>query len=487
MPVNMPDTTSPLRQSCDRCRELKVRCKPSPTISILQTGANGLPLCVRCARAGADCTYSRKDPLSMYLTNGFEANSQRTAQQRTGRPHLPRQRPRQPSTPARQNQTSLGITTLGRSEPVIDFSPDVPNETLLQTLFSLEANGFGQSASEEVTHLNELSPGGSPDMFPELMRNDNQPQLQQYSGGFSAVLPDPPISALESAPDPLEKDTLDLAALNIRIYKMTRAMSDQDGIIASAKKPPTDEMIDIIRCVLQVLDRIVARTADGRDAQLRLSPDSLQSELEHNLNMHAIDPPKYLSSTTTLGSALDTGIVFMVLACHQRILDMFKNICLSLHRHICSSTGTSSGQGYSTETRSSMSTEGQPLKELSNAELAMAVELMTHLIDRLDRGLYQLALAMGALNDTADPLGPSTSLQNSLAETCEGSHTITPSRQSTEKFEGSHTISQASDQEENNSCLYAAKSVTGIVQQKQAALNMHLQLLKRSIRQSDGI
>ncbi|KAI6081402.1 hypothetical protein F4821DRAFT_27351 [Hypoxylon rubiginosum] len=436
MPVNMPDTTSPLRQSCDRCRELKVRCKPSPTISILQTGANGLPLCVRCARAGADCTYS--------------------PQQRTGRPHLPRQRPRQPSTPARQNQTSLGITTLGRSEPVIDFSPDVPNETLLQTLFSLEANGFGQSASEEVTHLNELSPGGSPDMFPELMRNDNQPQLQQYSGGFSAVLPDPPISALESAPDPLEKDTLDLAALNIRIYKMTRAMSDQDGIIASAKKPPTDEMIDIIRCVLQVLDRIVARTADGRDAQLRLSPDSLQSELEHNLNMHAIDPPKYLSSTTTLGSALDTGIVFMVLACHQRILDMFKNICLSLHRHICSSTGTSSGQGYSTETRS-------------------------------NRGLYQLALAMGALNDTADPLGPSTSLQNSLAETCEGSHTITPSRQSTEKFEGSHTISQASDQEENNSCLYAAKSVTGIVQQKQAALNMHLQLLKRSIRQSDGI
>lgn len=66
----LTDITLPLRQSCDRCRELKVRCKPSPTINIF--GGNGLPMCVRCTRARANCAYSRKASDSAF--SGIWAN-----------------------------------------------------------------------------------------------------------------------------------------------------------------------------------------------------------------------------------------------------------------------------------------------------------------------------------------------------------------------------------------------------------------------------
>lgn len=42
----------PLRQTCDRCRDLKVRCKREP----LATS----DYCVRCLKAGALCVYNRK-------------------------------------------------------------------------------------------------------------------------------------------------------------------------------------------------------------------------------------------------------------------------------------------------------------------------------------------------------------------------------------------------------------------------------------------
>lgn len=382
--------------------------------------------------------------------------------------------------------------------PLLDFPPDtVRSEAFLQTLFGLEADRYGPGLEETVHPIVpplqlETAEIGSPldvDLFAELMPTDDIPELQQHED-FSTIPSNlPNISSLEHSPDPLEEDTKDLAELNLRIYKIIRTISNQDGIIP-ASMPSTDEMIDITRCVLQVFDRVVARTGAGEDTRSQLSPDSLQSELEHNLNMCAIDPSMYLNNTPTLGNAPDPGTVLMMLACYQRLVDMFKYVCLSLHRHICSPVNT---PHHSVEARKyGMSTNGQEFKELSNAELVMAVELMTHLADRLDRGLHQLALAMSATNNTTNPLSQFTSLHSSTtsqssAEWCE-SPRFTPSTKEFEGFLSGNQKCERTDQGNNkSSCLYAAKSVVTTIVQKQAALDIHLQLLRRSIQQLDGI
>lgn len=70
--MNRANEYLPLRQTCNRCRDLKVRCQSRYSV-IAPNDEDSLASCqpcLRCSRTGANCTFSCKYLHEIYLMPG---------------------------------------------------------------------------------------------------------------------------------------------------------------------------------------------------------------------------------------------------------------------------------------------------------------------------------------------------------------------------------------------------------------------------------
>lgn len=87
MSLNSMTTLGALRQTCDRCRKLKVRCQRDNANLELSQNITASATCVRCSRANVACAYSRKTISRYFMYRVCDSGADlMKAPQRCGRP-----------------------------------------------------------------------------------------------------------------------------------------------------------------------------------------------------------------------------------------------------------------------------------------------------------------------------------------------------------------------------------------------------------------
>ncbi|KAI1392621.1 uncharacterized protein F4822DRAFT_134231 [Hypoxylon trugodes] len=473
MPTDYSDILLPLRQTCDRCRELKVRCKRSSPSNILED--DSLTCCIRCTRAGANCTYS--------------------PQQRSGRPPLPRNgRPFSSPSARRKHRQSIQTNVT----PPLTASSDAHSEVfpqsneplgLEQSLISLqplitpehsEAPAVGVNNGIELDDaFSSAFDTGDQDAFFDLTLGGDDSSNFNYDGGkrFSTSAPDllvqPPD---ESVSDPTETSIRELADLDLRIYRAGRDLCNR-STSSSARSPPPEELIDFTRTLLRILNRVVASTKDQGQLPLDFSPSDLGDQSRRSSTSSSF----YLDGPSTVRDTTDTSTALTVLACYQRLLDLFQGVCHVIHPHL----GPRPPEpGINIDEKDGRRGSAQA----PNAQVVMLVELMTHLLDRLDRGQYQLATALRRNSESITQSSSFVSPNSSFPETPAFTYgaRMGPHDESTNH----HNIDRMEDGTGRNrprACTQVAKCVVDVMVQKQLGLQEQIQGIRRLMWNLDGI
>ncbi|KAH9908268.1 hypothetical protein F4778DRAFT_342269 [Xylariomycetidae sp. FL2044] len=310
------DDVTLLRNTCDRCRELKVRCakaENSPTTTRTPQSFS-FPPCIRCIRAGTACLFSPKQP--------------------SGRP-------------------------VARPESRRDMTVEKSNSDAQLPAVDLFADNF--LMNDEL--LSEMIDTG-PATYGSMLDSMQSPEYDMAGPGAQRFL------------DPTEKMVRDISDLNLRIYLATRPASTQQVTDAASDAgcttPSSNELIDLTKGVIDVGDRVTKpRPATERGPMLpygTASPGDMLISL----------PTRPWSS----GALVDTSAILMVLACHDRLLELFCLVCSSLQVQ---------------ETRRlETPADTESCSMLASAQTVMTVELVNHLLERLERSQKQLCGAMSS-------------------------------------------------------------------------------------------
>jgi hypothetical protein len=263
----------------------------------------------------------------------------------------------------------------------------------------------------------------------------------------------------------------ELSDLNLRIYKATTT---------SPMRVSCDDMIEMAGSLLRILTIAVdaAKKSCAMDQPAR-TPDSLSYRRDSHPRRHSSESSIY-ASDTHMALMPDTGTVLMIFSCYQRLLDFLKQICLKLHLSL---------SNYRPErtARPGSVCNDECERDFSTAQVVMTSELISHLLGRLHRGLHQLMMAFSF--DAQPPLSPEvTSISFPLSPQSSSEPAVLPS--------GCPTCSGSFDDGRGarsmagmkfNSCFQGAKSVIETMAQTQSALYAHIELIRRSIEESDGI
>ena len=159
------------------------------------------------------------------------------------------------------------------------------------------------------------------------------------------VLPLPPPILARSPPAKnsvdIERDIQELSDLNLRIYRTARTIDAESADTPLSMSSPSVGQIFDAGCTLtQILTRLARFAAQ----------DTLDG-----------------SSSATVCCA-DTGVVLMVLACHERLIDSFEAMCVAMNSHVQSMT----------------------LSPSSIMQVMMIAKVISHLLNRVDRAIAPL-------------------------------------------------------------------------------------------------
>ncbi|RYP41491.1 hypothetical protein DL767_000996 [Monosporascus sp. MG133] len=431
----------------------------------------------------------------------------------------------------------------------------------LQTWFTLDSSnlsgpdsGLDQSLLTFDAASDERNTMQDSDVVPELIASDN---LRSTTDGYGLRTPKTPVCENRNTPsnqmsdlmldtvlkddvmiDPTETEFRDLAELNIRIYRLLRTLNSRREDKLSSHAPSQEEMIDLTRSLLEILDRVVARTkGPSRTNQDSPTLDDLSLDLEDRLRGRLIDPSSYMGEMySPAGCALDTGTGLMLLSCHQRLLDLFKYVCLSLHPQMSHSSADRAWRSVGSSTRdyedgqweNARSSYTVPSdnreKRSSNAKVVMTVELILHLLSKMERGQRNLLDAWNAESMPFSRASPSSSLDTTASQTSampRGAHPAStlqrlttmprggsPASSSTstdldKPYDGgadsANRTSRMVDRGARNSWASRRNRTTGsayaqvaqlalsAMAQKQAGLYVHAKMIKRLIKEVDEI
>lgn len=388
------------------------------------------------------------------------------------------------------------------SDSLVDAStPPSSGQTSLwpESWFDLEHSASGVEEHLAVQPMEELISGLSPggydiafDFEETLKSFQSAPNPSVVDGATSNVLPlgvetpyqPPPEEGREQ--DDTAQNIRELSDLNLRIY----------GMAVTATMPvPCEEMTNVTRCLLKILARVTAAPKQQLHGSGIPSPPLLSQNMEHRLRRHSIEALVYPNDGPGNTSTPDTATILMILACYQRLFDLFKQTCLFLHTQIARPTVPeaftfSHTQGAAQQQASERSTalwDDEYGKDYSTAQVIMTTELTSHLLSRLDRGIQRLVTTLGTDYTTAStpPLSPSH-------------HPMTP-RSSSGTF-GDHYlggISPRAAEARNNAILthsgpclqglQGAKSVIETMARRQQSLHAHIRMIKQSVRASDRV
>ena len=298
----------------------------------------------------------------------------------------------------------------------------------------------------------------------------------------------------ETVDDMNVKNMTEMMELNLRIYQLQAQ--------AGETAPPTPRLCDDITSVTRSVLRIIVEGAGGTSSMRGtshhqnqylpnkqqpsslpspfpseiLSPQEAKGNLDFRLRRQTIESAVYPDdngrgeSSACCSSSIDSGIFLLILACYQRLIDLFKHVCLSIHTHI--------------EEEDSMAS--------STAQVVMTTELISHLIGRLDRGLHQLISQMSPPTTSS----PSTSIPNIWSAT--GGRCSSSSSSYDDFFDvgrgvmtgagrNSRETSYSGSNGSGLSCSQGITSVVNSMARRQTALRAHIGFIKDSIQKSDKI
>ncbi|KAF3057489.1 hypothetical protein CFAM422_012345 [Trichoderma lentiforme] len=350
----------PFRRSCDRCHDQKVRCMRS------QESNHPVPdsePCVRCKRSGSICIFS--------------------PQQKPGRPPLgsdtrettssamySRKRPRQ--------SISLGSVDLPQSPPptcpssvtsLPDSAPIVGSLDLSSTLFSpftaVDELGDGSYDADFLMSIPTMSTTDS-----LSSRKHNKPVCER--------------NATNPIVDMIERDTEELGNLCLQVCHATRALSSSYPTSLAVSSPSLNEIFASTEALVSIIHR---NTSSGSNS----NKDDLFSNADPAGFSHQPDWDEFNwlqgpnnrwalpQVSPTVNRAPDTGVVLMILACHQRLLVTLGGILFYISRHLCQQKPRGLPIGTS------------PFIEMPTTQALIIMNLVRHQLDRLDRAVGLLA------------------------------------------------------------------------------------------------
>lgn len=277
------------------------------------------------------------------------------------------------------------------------------------------------------------------------------------------------------------RQTDDLARLSLRIYQLQL-------VAGSALPSPLlcDDITSVTRCLLMSLGDAptgareinkhhttsdsappASSFANGQWSDIRARRQSIESLVYQ-------DEASYPAIRE-----IDPAVTFLVLACYQRLLNLFQHICVSIHVHV--------------------DHVGSP--EFSTTQIIMTTELINHLLERLDRDLKRIFEYSPASDNHGSISCPHVSKLSFASNVSAGAtfSDVWP-RVNFDEFYGTsfdvslsqhRNVSPASklvaSGPQQNSRLQSLAAVVDSMTRKQSAIHAHIGVIRHMIQASERI
>ncbi|KAI1113473.1 hypothetical protein F5Y14DRAFT_417838 [Nemania sp. NC0429] len=358
------DLIMPLRQTCDRCRELKVRCKRGSGEGAPADGTAAISSrpCVRCSRVGIICTYSPRRRSGRHAQWGVQDETQK---------HTPYAPSANQSIDVHDVDWSwtYGLTGL-------DCSPELAGNTTLGCPLELDVAQTGPPESARESADERAKPPLS------FARGKERSEVSDTTTSVA-----PTNGHWNHDGKPRDASTCDILDLNVRTARMLQSMASERTY--GAECPSNDEMIDVASCLLKFIERLCRQIScvSCADSTHRVqSPPDGSSPLTQD----SVAIRDSGTDQRPVAQSPDLSTVMLTLACHQRIVELFGYVCsmISSKIHDDHSLPALSPEPTSATTLS------PGVGTIPNAQRVMTLELLNYLLHKLDRGQAQLADAL---------------------------------------------------------------------------------------------
>ncbi|KAI0097586.1 hypothetical protein GGR51DRAFT_578026 [Nemania sp. FL0031] len=355
------------RQSCDRCRQQKVRCRrdESQRWNNSSSPEKGPPSrCERCAKAAVDCVYSLKRRSKRRASH----HRQSSITLQAGQNPDPRSR-------------SLSNGWIGQEVQGPSYSGGPllsPNITVGDRL-SQFPSVFGEGEAIDGFHSWDADLQGLPS-------SSLNPLIPPSTSNAALALPTSITSSSHGededseCEDEDEEDASDtpysqLTALSDRATRAMRSLARPGRAPLTASSPEVNGALEDTNTLIRIIGGIIAP---------QVHEDS------------------YRDPTTT-----NCGLVFSAFACHQHLIALFRAICEVIHRSL---QATEEQQKKQPGSRTDM-------EPSSVAHCVMVLQLLTHLVNRIDRSLFQgsPAIARGPFGGYITPTTPEGGNSHTMA------------------------------------------------------------------------
>ncbi|KUI61327.1 hypothetical protein VP1G_08505 [Cytospora mali] len=246
------------------------------------------------------------------------------------------------STPSNSKQSSSW------SEPWFDLEPNA----------SGVADGLAVQPTEEL--ISTMSPGSydiSPDFGEILASFQAGPNLLVPERATNDVLPlgvtprDEDSSGQGCETSNTTQNIRELSDLNLRIYGMA---------ITATTPVPCEEMANVTRCLLKILGRVLEASKPRLHGSGIPGPTSLPQHIEDRLRRYSIESLVYPNDSLGSTGIPDIATILMILACYQRLFDLFKETCMFLHTHIARPTVAEASTSSYTQRAAQQQPSGGP-------------------------------------------------------------------------------------------------------------------------------
>ncbi|KAF2098828.1 hypothetical protein NA57DRAFT_56466 [Rhizodiscina lignyota] len=503
MSYSTPPESSPLplRQSCDRCHGLKVRC-----IRNAEVGLETLPSesCSRCRRAGSVCIYSPQqkpgrpplgsDAQDTATSASYARKRLRQSPPRTFRPSVGR-----PSDSA----TQRGSVSVDPAQ----FSPFMVGEELWLS----NAPGYDLDFLTAVPNMPPIESSSS------QSRSQAGPSEDEVSPASRPVQSEPEGSMKQSFADAIERDTEEIADLSLRIYRAVKAVSRPGQTLLSASSPALNDIFAASETFIGIVSRCIsgcsgvnaATHLHNDDVSMFPTPPDWDDDCFSGSRHHG-------GMCSSAGKSADLGVVLMIVACHQRLLTAFWSILCSIahqlrrcgqhkqtlfppiDQQVRRSVNLSIGGGQTfspPERQRSEDFQTNPFSfmEMPTTQALVVVKLVAHQLQRLNRALDQL-VEYRAMMPVASATIP-TALPRRLSSSSSGSsespdlrgHSSHRRLRVGRGDENSELTSDGSTTDASTGCIRAIKAAMVMMNRDQDKVYAGIKTAKQLIRNLEAV
>ncbi|CAG8959743.1 hypothetical protein HYFRA_00001649 [Hymenoscyphus fraxineus] len=338
------------RQSCDRCRQQKVRCFRDDTLGLESSNSflqqSSLMQCKRCAKAGVGCIYSPTTTIANQRSN-----------RRQGR--ISTRRNTEPG-PGSGSGSRLGLgdenTRNGNTSTNID-----PNEKMWFEQ-GLDESLFPGEPSQGANYADFIGQTGQ---LSNLDENKTPNNNNMFFGWDADIYTTP--SAVDAAPT------------KTAIIDGEQDSDDSEDASVHDINDATDSLTSQLITLSRRVTRAMRRVNRLGPTPLAVSSPEVSEALEHTNSLIRII--EEITKPDRNDIAGECGVAFSALACHQHLLALFRAMCNAIHRCL----------------RTEKENQQQPCRKGQDndvgpsavAQFVMVLQLLVHLISRMDRILFQ--------------------------------------------------------------------------------------------------